>query len=1048
MDATLLYQPLCEVVWRVVGHIFHAMIELQENQHLPVPQLALGQVKMLLQTNEELSRQLKEARRAYLRELALLRERDRKRSTTVQKAIDSLQEDPVMFYEPLSYVLDETTKDFVREVVEERLKLEMRRADTVPEETHEDEDTNDLAEEMKHLQAENSKLRNTAARETDRANRLEQLEARCRDEVAREKKTNLELQTQLEEALAEIERLRAQPGAPAPAPPPQKIERQVGQKPSRDDHQKELNELRNAYEAQVAEIEELKNRLAQLQREKEEQAKELAKLNEALSAGEAERARLLSNKKVEHKVVQEEKVEIQVVTDDTELKNQLEKHMAIEKELRATIQSLEKALEEAMSKPPPPRAPKKVVKAAPEPEVPIKKPKKPTGYSEEEMKEAILKAQEKLMSKIEEYEAEIDRLTIELEEAKKKIFEYEQEAKARKLAAGADQDEAMQAYKWKQKYEEILEKYTALVQAHEALEEKVLLLIEKLRKYGGDAAVNETLAEIKLVPPPGKKARKKKAWERLWDDALRRAGEMRSRLEKIKREEERHLRALTRAFADRGASAQFQLDALNHLHKAQEAAYLRYHEALSRFHDRNADVLATVVEPLSESDHDESGFCPTCGRGRQSNSRNGALSSPGGMAIETRRVVGSRLANAFRSGQAPGSFENAVHLNQPGVSSPGDQPSIERSEASDLMAHAIMMLVDQQCVNGQATVTELEAFLGVGTIGGRYCGGFLDWLMADRKRNFRHFDADHDGTISREELQEAVATFLSEGGVCAGTPHRLSARNVRNAHEQTDGYAGDLLQLPLKQSIEGGRESLQMALTQDTLTRRAREARHTPPSGWHRPGSPANINHGVGSDAGEAHVLRRVLSVGASDSVPQRKSGNSGSPRRDMSVASMTSGQAEAGLEDFCGSGRALRGSPRADRKIVSRRKTELLSAEHKLPATFNGGAGRPGLGVAQARSQSETLQHSRTMPSLPAAGREILAVTREGGSGFDRSQQRRTPPTTNPVAGLDIPGTKFFVTPLVSQQSMEAGILPPMSRPRTGTIGSGKGKANVESVT
>merc|ERR1712048_571903 len=104
-----LYEPLLEVVWRVVGHTFHTFMELQDNQNLPVPQMALGQIKMLLQTNEELSRQLKENRRAYLKELVLLREKaGRQLSENAQRAVESLQEEPVMFYEPLSYVLDET----------------------------------------------------------------------------------------------------------------------------------------------------------------------------------------------------------------------------------------------------------------------------------------------------------------------------------------------------------------------------------------------------------------------------------------------------------------------------------------------------------------------------------------------------------------------------------------------------------------------------------------------------------------------------------------------------------------------------------------------------------------------------------------------------------------------------------------------------------------------------------------------------------------------------------------------------------------------------
>merc|ERR1719310_1059065 len=115
------------------------MIELNQGSDLPVPQVALGQVKMLLRTNEELSRQLKESRRAYLKELVLLREKSRTISEKGQAAVDSLTDDPVMFYEPLSYILDDATKDFVKEVIEERLRLEMRRPTEAPEPVQEEE---------------------------------------------------------------------------------------------------------------------------------------------------------------------------------------------------------------------------------------------------------------------------------------------------------------------------------------------------------------------------------------------------------------------------------------------------------------------------------------------------------------------------------------------------------------------------------------------------------------------------------------------------------------------------------------------------------------------------------------------------------------------------------------------------------------------------------------------------------------------------------------------------------------------------------------------
>merc|ERR1711972_825406 len=98
-----LYEPLCEMAWRIIGHTMDTITDLQDNETLPVPKEACGQVKMLLQTNVELSKKLNQMRREYLRELTRHRDRQRTLSHNAQAALDALQEAPVMFYEPLSY---------------------------------------------------------------------------------------------------------------------------------------------------------------------------------------------------------------------------------------------------------------------------------------------------------------------------------------------------------------------------------------------------------------------------------------------------------------------------------------------------------------------------------------------------------------------------------------------------------------------------------------------------------------------------------------------------------------------------------------------------------------------------------------------------------------------------------------------------------------------------------------------------------------------------------------------------------------------------------
>merc|ERR1712048_1273535 len=106
----------------------------------------------------ELSLQLSDLRRAYLKELSEHRDRQRRLSLKAKKAIESLVEEPVMFYEPLNSLLDQTTKDFITRTVEERMKLEMRVSLQV-EELDEDTNIGDMRKEAESMQQELKKLR-------------------------------------------------------------------------------------------------------------------------------------------------------------------------------------------------------------------------------------------------------------------------------------------------------------------------------------------------------------------------------------------------------------------------------------------------------------------------------------------------------------------------------------------------------------------------------------------------------------------------------------------------------------------------------------------------------------------------------------------------------------------------------------------------------------------------------------------------------------------------------------------------------------------------
>eukprot|EP00435_Cladocopium_sp_Y103_P011930 s556_g3.t1 len=114
------YEPLCEMTWRITGHLLHAVLVLDSTAANSLPE-PLGQVKMLVQTNMELSKKLNMMRRDYLRELTSHRDKQRTISDEANGVLEDLQENPVMFFEPLKFVLDDVTKEFIKLVVEERV---------------------------------------------------------------------------------------------------------------------------------------------------------------------------------------------------------------------------------------------------------------------------------------------------------------------------------------------------------------------------------------------------------------------------------------------------------------------------------------------------------------------------------------------------------------------------------------------------------------------------------------------------------------------------------------------------------------------------------------------------------------------------------------------------------------------------------------------------------------------------------------------------------------------------------------------------------------
>jgi predicted nucleic acid-binding Zn-ribbon protein len=574
----VLNQPLCEMLWRVVGIVMHSVIELEEEANMPVPKEASGMIRMLLHTNTALSTKLNDLRRVYLKELSEHRDKQRRITKVAQGAINTLEEQPIMFYEPLEFVLDDTTKDFVREAVVERIKLEMR---TAFQKDGDNEEVTRYIEELE-TQVENLKTELKTCRASN--NRLEEQlktiterEQKQREDLKAFRKSDEEKTKQideLEKAMKKMEsemankdrriaHLEAKLGE-APSAPTQVIT-----STGTDNHAEEMEAL----SSKVADLEsENKN----LKDENDKLKKKLAELEAKMRAAAGPEDRV-------------------VYQDDPETKKLLEQALQVEKELRAANEALQRALEEAekenadlrkeLGKKPAPAKEKPVA-------VTPTKTKK-DGPSAEEMaaKDAEHdKALKKLTAahdkKIQEMQDLIDKLKKQLEEAKAKIDDLEEalagEPKAGKTKVvkqvGVPEEEHTKLKIKCHELEQLVEKMT---DEYALLEQKVQMLMDKLKEKFSDAELGEILEKIALAPPPIKKRRKKKAYERLYDDAQRRILEMKMRQEKLKQLEEKSLRNMARIVA--GSRDARKVDILNHLHQAKEQTSQRFHDALANF---------------------------------------------------------------------------------------------------------------------------------------------------------------------------------------------------------------------------------------------------------------------------------------------------------------------------------------------------------------------------------------------------------------------------------------------------------------------------------
>mmetsp|Transcript_92739 Transcript_92739/g.145657 ORF Transcript_92739/g.145657 Transcript_92739/m.145657 type:complete len:1197 (+) Transcript_92739:159-3749(+) len=571
MPPDIFHQTLCEMLWRIVGWVMHEVVELEEDANMPVPKEASGMIKMLLNTNTKLTTKLNDVRRAYLKELAAHRDRQRHISAQTQRAIDQLHESPIMFFDPLAFVLDESTKSFVREVIEERMKLEMR---TNFQSNEDNAEITSYIEELEgKLELANAELQTCRATN----NRLEE---QLKTQKEREAKLLQDLKTQKEELAA------AQEAAAAAEEALKQMQGDMNKAKRRIEHleqkasgQDSGKQGQSQYvDLNKEELSELREKVIYLEKELKFKTKEVDRFKQMHEG---------------------------VADEEQDSKKLLLQAMQVEKELRAANEALEKALKETEAEM------KEMEKELKSLGRKLRGSKEgdssPTAEElaamDAEFEKKLRKAttqQEKLVG---ELQNELDKLREQLKEANLEIKglreggdDKKPKQKVVKQVGVPEEDFSRLQLKCDEQEKEIERLETDMA----ALEQKCSMLMEKLKDKFTDAEIANIVEKIKLAPPPKpKKERKKKAYERLYDDAQRRIGEMKLRQNKLKDLEERQMAKLSKKV--KTPEELRKLDILHHLHRASSATAQRFHDALSDFDKqtrRKKKMLAEGAEDV------------------------------------------------------------------------------------------------------------------------------------------------------------------------------------------------------------------------------------------------------------------------------------------------------------------------------------------------------------------------------------------------------------------------------------------------------------------
>lgn len=561
------YEPLCEMTWRITGHLLHAVLVLDSTaaNSLPVPKEPLGQVKMLVQTNMELSKKLNMMRRDYLRELTSHRDKQRTISDEANGVLEDLQENPVMFFEPLKFVLDDVTKEFIKLVVEERVKLDQKGA-PVPKPA-ERKPTRELtnpkaktSEKERALQDELNKVRNELAKLQEsfkeseiQVRRLDAAEKSVREQLERsEEQRSNAARKATAQSKAQEEELRL-------------LQQQLEEKDRAMDQLKALGSMEEksqmeALAQRTTELSEAKASIAEL-------TSQLAKFKEELSSSqqqlkEAEEMRLVAEALAKEAKSKAPQV-VEVKEDKSEaLAEELGEALEAAKTLRKEKGQLEKALEEARTAQANLQAQLAKQEASPKAEVKKK---------EEEVKPPTPRA-----PKVEVVKEEPAPLPPKEEIQPPSVVE----------APGSAVNEDLEI--WKEKCANLEDEKVDLENQIADLTQQVKILTEKLQEVGGEQAILEVQEKIKLATPrPRKKKKPKRAYERLWQDAQRRIIAMRVQAKVLEKTQEQQIVAWRKNAVTNENSMKI-IESLSRMHHDASTSQTALSQAMEDYSIENA----------------------------------------------------------------------------------------------------------------------------------------------------------------------------------------------------------------------------------------------------------------------------------------------------------------------------------------------------------------------------------------------------------------------------------------------------------------------------